>query len=202
MNRTVLALALLLQETAVVRIVAPIHDEIVRGQVAIVGSTNLPGFASAEFAFSYAQDDTDTWFLIGQSDMAVEMGELAVWDTSSVADGDYTVRVRVYLQDGSFSDAAVSGLRVRNNDTDVAAVATETRMAAPTDSVPAAIETGPPPAAPPAMTPLTERMPTAAVLGNPVVLPETSVINSLKLGALLVLALSGLLGLVVRVRRG
>jgi hypothetical protein len=199
MHRVVIAFALLLQETAVVRIIAPLPDETVRAQLSIIGSTNLPGFQSAEFAFAYARDDTDTWFTIGRSDVPVEMGELAIWDTASVADAEYTLRVRVFMQDGSFSEAFVTGLRVENTSEDVVATWSATTALPPMEAIASQASPDPIPTATARPTPVLGA-PTA-VPTNPAALPVGSVRDSLVLGAVLTGVAFLLLGLLIRLRR-
>jgi hypothetical protein len=74
----------------------------------------VSGFASAEISFTYADDSTGTWFLIASSDQPVTDGTLTTWDTTILTDGDYVLRLRVSLADGSYQDIVVLGLRVRN----------------------------------------------------------------------------------------
>jgi hypothetical protein len=68
--------------------------------------------------FGYAEDATGTWFPIGESvDTPVIDGRLALWDTLGLTDGDYSLMLRVWLQDGRALEAVVSGVRVRNYTT-------------------------------------------------------------------------------------
>lgn len=97
-----------------VTIEAPRAGDVLQGQVAISGTTDMPGFRSAEVAFAYQTDPTHTWFLIQQSSTPVKEGALVTWDTTTITDGEYQLRVRVFLQNGQVQEALVSGLRVRN----------------------------------------------------------------------------------------
>ena len=65
-------------------------------------------------AFGYQDDPTATWFLIEQSAEPVKKGLIASWDTSTITDGEYQLRVRVILADGKVAEAIVPNLRVRN----------------------------------------------------------------------------------------
>ncbi len=82
-------------------ITAPTAGQILRGQVSITGTTDMSNFASAELDFAYASDSTGSWFLIQTFSQPVANSELAIWDTTSISDGDYILRLRVTLQDGS-----------------------------------------------------------------------------------------------------
>lgn len=93
---------------------SPVSGQAVQGSVSIEGNSSVTGFVSAELSFAYAGDTTDTWFLIDESDEPVQAGVLAQWDTGVITDGDYDLRLRVFLEDGSQLDAVVRGLRVRN----------------------------------------------------------------------------------------
>jgi hypothetical protein len=95
-------------------IVNPAEGQALQGVVQIIGSTNVDGFLSAELAFAYADDVTGTWFLIASPAAPVTSGLLAEWDTSSITDAAYVLRLRVFRQDGSSLETRVTGLRVRN----------------------------------------------------------------------------------------
>lgn len=95
-------------------IVSPVSGQAVQGSVSISGSSSVPGFVSSELAFAYAGDTTDTWFLIAEADEPVLDGVLAQWDTGAITDGDYDLRLRVFLEAGNYLDTIVRGLRVRN----------------------------------------------------------------------------------------
>jgi hypothetical protein len=95
-------------------IVAPRPGDVLQGLVQISGSMDETGVVSAELSFTYVDDSTGTWFLIALISQPVINATLAVWDTTVITDGIYVLRLRVVLADGSFRDAIVSGLRVRN----------------------------------------------------------------------------------------
>jgi hypothetical protein len=86
----------------------------VQGNVQISGSSAIDGFQSAELAFAYHDDPTGTWFLIAGSEVPVDGGVLGTWDTTTITDGDYDLRLAVRRSDGSGSQATVAGVRVRN----------------------------------------------------------------------------------------
>ena len=97
-----------------VSIRSPQAGEALQGQVTITGNSGVAGFVSAEVSFSYANDPTGTWFTITTSNQPVTQGTLAVWDTMTITDGIYTLRLRVTLADGNYVDVSVPDLRVRN----------------------------------------------------------------------------------------
>jgi len=90
-----------------------------RGLVEIQGQMDVPGFASAELAFTFDADASDpaaSWFPIQTFPQPIQNPILAAWDTTALTDGDYAIRMRVTLQDGTFQDVVVTGLKVRNDE--------------------------------------------------------------------------------------
>lgn len=106
---------IILMQTANISITSPQAGDILRGQVEIVGNTDIPGFSSAELAFSYASNPGDSWFTIQSFPQPVANTNLATWDTTSLTDGDYILHLRVFLQDGLSQDVVVSDLKIRND---------------------------------------------------------------------------------------
>ncbi|HAX71114.1 MAG TPA: hypothetical protein DCY14_15985 [Anaerolineae bacterium] len=118
MLKVFLTLLLLFQD-APVALTAPQNGETLRGQVQIQGRMDTPNFASAELAFTFASNASDSggnWFIIQTFPQPTADFALTVWDTTSITDGDYTLRLRVFLQDGTFQDALVSDLKIRNDE--------------------------------------------------------------------------------------
>ena len=95
-------------------IIFPRPGEVLQGVVAVSGSTDELGFVSAEVSFANSDDPTRTWFLIATNDQPVSANTLVSWDTTTITDGNYVIRLRVNLSDGSSRDIFVSDLRVRN----------------------------------------------------------------------------------------
>ncbi|MBK8781814.1 MAG: hypothetical protein IPO22_08375 [Anaerolineales bacterium] len=171
-------------------------DEL-RGQVQIAGNMTGPNFASAELAFKYAASDSaDNWFTIQTFPQPATDSTLAVWDTTSLTDGDYTLRLRVFLADGTFQDAIVSDLKLRND------------TPAPTQFVPT--ETALPQFS--AATPLSAlNQPTSTAIitfpsstplpVNPASVTTSSIYSTFGRGALIVLVLFIFFSLILRLRK-
>lgn len=118
MFRLFLILSLFFQETTV-SITSPQADAALRGLVEVMGRMDTPNFASAELAFTFnetASDPAASWFVIQTFPQPITNPVLATWDTTAVTDGDYTLRLRVFLQDGSFQDAVIPNLKIRNDE--------------------------------------------------------------------------------------
>lgn len=90
----------------------PLPGHALQGSVPIEGAAWITDFLSAELLFAYTGDTTGTWFLITELSEPVE-GFLAEWDTTTLADGEYTLRLLVLARTGEISHQ-VEGLRVRN----------------------------------------------------------------------------------------
>jgi len=102
------------EDSAGVQISAPSPGTPLQGLVTITGSTLSEGFQSWEVTFGYASDTTGTWFLIAEGQQPVDQGELAQWDTTTITDGNYNLRLTVYLEAGRREHFVVENLRVRN----------------------------------------------------------------------------------------
>lgn len=93
---------------------SPRAGEALQGMISIHGSLPAADFRSAEVAFGYQSDPTNTWFLIQQVSSPAAAGVLAGWDTTTISDGMYRLRLQVLLKDGKVVEQTVNGLRVRN----------------------------------------------------------------------------------------
>jgi hypothetical protein len=165
----------------------PRQGEVLQGMITITGSTDITGFVSTEVAFTYSGDITGTWFQIATTSQPVYLDTLAIWDTTTITDGDYILRVRVFLKDGSFLDGIVTKLRVRNY------TPVETPTPGPTAVLPTATLT-------PTLTftpfPSPTLLPT-----NPAVLTSRDVVISISYGGLAAVTFLIVLGAYLGLRR-
>ena len=95
------------QDSPPIAITSPASGEILRGEITIIGSTDVPNFASAQLDFKYASDDGDSWFPLAALSQPALDSPLYLWNTASITDGDYILRLRVTLTDGTFHEATV-----------------------------------------------------------------------------------------------
>jgi hypothetical protein len=96
-------------------ILAPTPGSPLQGLVTISGSANHPAMLSYDLAFAFPQDPTGTWFpILEESTTAVVRDRLALWDTTTLTDGTYDLRLQVHLRDGTVLEAVSAGLRIRN----------------------------------------------------------------------------------------
>ena len=97
-----------------VEITSPREGQVVQGNIEIKGTAAGDGFDSAELAYAYAELDNPTWFVIGSISQPVNVSLLAVWDTTTISDGDYQLRLTVHYKDGSVVESVVRRVLVRN----------------------------------------------------------------------------------------
>jgi len=172
-------------------ITSPAAGEAIQGVVSVLGMSNITDFASAELAFTYASNPTDTWFLIVTSDRPVDNDALGTWDTTGITDGTYSLRLRVYLAEGTYQDVLVEGLRVRNYTPVETATPVEIPSPLPPESISRATD-----------TPISTSYPTPTLLPtNPVTVTTGAVNNSLIYGALAAVAIFSIVGVITRLRR-
>lgn len=172
------------------RVDFPRAGQALQGVVLVSGSTNINGFQSAEFAFSHAGASAreSDWFLIQYSDEPVEDGDLAVWDTTTISDGDYQLRVSVLLADGRTRETVVDNLRVRN----YTAIETATPSPAPEGAVEVS---------PTEVEPVLSVMTPTALPANPVVLTGNDVRRNLITGIIAGASILGFLGFYTLLRK-
>jgi hypothetical protein len=86
----------------------------VSGIVEIRGSVPVMNFASAEVAYAYADAGETNWFLIAKLDHAVQDDILGSWDTTTITDGTYQLRLSVKLTNGDVNEIVIKEIHVAN----------------------------------------------------------------------------------------
>jgi hypothetical protein len=183
------------QDSPPVAIMSPVANAMLRGEVPITGRVDVPSFVSARLEFAYATNPTDTWFTIQVFSKPVPDSTLATWDTTSITDGSYMLRLRVALEDGTNQEATVP-VQI-GNDVVPSATPEPTSTPAPEAALlptPFLLAASPTPTGLPRPTP-------TALPPNPAALEGHQVYTSLGRGALVILGLFALAGLILRVRR-
>jgi hypothetical protein len=184
------------QDEPPITITSPLAGDVLRGEVTITGTTDIPNFFSAQVDFAYASNPTDTWFAIQTLPQPVTDSTLTTWNTTSINDGDYILRLRVNLIDNTFQEVTVP-IQIGN---DVAPVTPTVVPTATLNAVEVQIPTpfllaaSPTPTTPPRPTP-------TALPTNPASLGQTAIFVSLGRGVLVILGLFALSGLIIRFRR-
>ncbi|HEY86045.1 MAG TPA: hypothetical protein G4N96_13135 [Chloroflexi bacterium] len=104
------------QQGELAQITYPADNEVVRGIISVTGSAVHPQFA--RFQLAYAAEpvtQNDQWITIGAERVSqVVNAELAIWDTATVSDGSYSLRLRVIRLDGNYDETEVHHIVVAN----------------------------------------------------------------------------------------
>ena len=198
--RLLIPLVLLLiaaQSTAPLAITSPLAGDILRGEITITGTTDIENFLSAQLDFTYASNPAGNWFTLQTVSQPVLSSALAIWNTEAISDGDYILRLRVNLTDGTFQEVTVP-VKVQN-DTPISTPTLEPATPTP-DSITVQIPTPFLLAASPTPTEVPRPTPTALPT-NPVSLHQNEILISLGRGALVIIGLFIFAGLIVRIRR-
>lgn len=116
------------------RILAPVSGATVSGIVQIEGTASLGDFVRYELAV--APNGTQGWGSIGGGQQQVVNGQLGVWDSASVADGAYAIRLRVVDITSNYCEAVVSNIGVQNSRPTDVPTAAETPTPQETEAPP------------------------------------------------------------------
>ena len=180
-----------------IAISSPAPGDVLRGEVTITGTTDIPNFASAQLDFKYASDSQDTWFSIQTLSAPAFESPLYIWNTASITDGEYILRLRVTLTDGTTPEVTVP--IVIQNDTPIL-TPTPSPTSTPEFEVGVQIPTPFLLAASPTPTKIPRPTPTA-LPANPAALNQTDIYASLGRGALVIIGLFAVAGMILRIRR-
>jgi len=184
------------QAGATAEITAPTDGEILQGEVRIRGTAAGAAFSVAELSFAYLEDPTDTWFRIAELAFPVENGELWTWNTASVSDGEYLLRLRLVNLDGALQDARVH-IQIRNYTQAIVATPTQQPTTAPPMQVDTPVVIQPSPTA----AVMVARMTPTPFPGNPAALTPAAILGGFWRGGLAVVAASLLVTVMIMRRR-
>jgi hypothetical protein len=82
-----------------IMITSPKPGDVIKGQVKLVGTANIPNFGFYKYEFSPL--GSDVWSTIEANNKVKLDGELGSWDTSEVSPGDYNLRLVVIDNQGN-----------------------------------------------------------------------------------------------------
>jgi hypothetical protein len=158
------------------QISSPRDRSMVRGLVPIEGSAAGSQFQKYEVHYGPEPNPGEQWTPVGGSPFSVPVvqGRLALWDTTVIPDGVYSLRLRTVRLDGNYDEYFVRGIQVNNTQP----TETPTPRATPTPALPTdtpaptpTIVIGVPTVASPTPNPTDTPVPTAP----PTATPEPSV---------------------------
>src|SRR6185369_6624945 len=102
-----LLLLIAAQTNPPIAITSPLAGDILRGEITITGTTDIENFLSAQLDFSYASNLAGNWFTLQTFSQPALDSALAVWNMAVISDGDYILRLRVNLADGTFQEVTL-----------------------------------------------------------------------------------------------
>ena len=95
-------------------VISVVDGQAIRGVVPIEGNTKIEGFVAWEISYGYANDTTGTWFLLAESFEPVVNDLLTNWETIKISDGDYNLRLTIFLEQEEPVHTFVQNVRIRN----------------------------------------------------------------------------------------
>ncbi|MCU0463564.1 MAG: PKD domain-containing protein [Anaerolineae bacterium] len=108
-------------------ILSPIYGNVIAQNVQILGAATHPNFLQYVVEYGPDPNPNNLWYPIGGARQTpVLNGVLGIWTTTNIPDGQYQLRLRVYLRDGSTPQTVVNNLRVQNSAPTVAPTSTST----------------------------------------------------------------------------
>jgi hypothetical protein len=120
------------------QITSPRDRASVRGLVPIEGSATHPQFQKYEVHYGPEPNPNDQWAPVGNSPFSVPVvqGRLALWDTTVIPDGLYSMRLRLVRLDGNYDEYFVRGVQVSNAQPTETPTPEETPTPAPPTETP------------------------------------------------------------------
>jgi hypothetical protein len=92
----------------------PYNGAALQGTIQVTVSGEMPENHGAVLTFAYANHSQPTWFILWETSDPVQTGELATWDTTTITDGTYDLRLVIQTTSGEQIEKLVQGVRVRN----------------------------------------------------------------------------------------
>jgi hypothetical protein len=190
-------------------ITSPRDRATVRGLVPIEGSASHGQFQKYEVQYGPEPNPGDQWSPVGNSPFSVPVvqGRLALWDTTVIPDGVYSLRLRVVRLDGNYDEYFVRGVQVFNTrPTETPTPEATPTLAAPTEtpSPTPTVVIGVPTVASPTPRPTSTPLPTAPPMATaePMDLPFQNVSSAACWGSGAALALFVGVGLFFALKEG
>lgn len=119
----------------ILEISSPLPGEVAQGLLQIVGTIEVADLDSFILEFSFQQNNDQAWFAINKGNIVIVDGILGEWDTSTIPDGNYKLRLTVNRNTDGPLILVVEGIRVRNYSQ------IETNTPIPTNEIPTTIPT-------------------------------------------------------------
>ena len=97
-----------------IEITFPLPGEAVQGLVQITGTVNVEELESYILEFAIQTSDNPAWFRVNVGETSITDGILGEWDTSSLPDQNYFLRLTINQKTSDSITLLIEGVRVRN----------------------------------------------------------------------------------------
>jgi PKD repeat protein len=98
-----------------IAILSPIPGNVVAGNVQVLGAAIHPSFLQYQLEYGPDPNPSNLWYpASGVVQAPVLNGLLGIWSTNATPDGNYQLRLRVILRDGTTLATVVNNIRVQN----------------------------------------------------------------------------------------
>ena len=96
-------------------ILSPIPGNVVAGNVQVLGSAMHPQFLQYQLEYGPDPNPGNLWYAAtGPISTPVLNNLLGIWNTGAVQDGNYQLRLRVFLRDATSLSTVVNNIRIQN----------------------------------------------------------------------------------------
>lgn len=99
-----------------IAIFSPGPGSIVSGNVSVLGSALHPQFLQYQLEYGPSVNPQNLWYPVsGVISTPLLDGLLGTWSTGAINDGEYQLRLRLFLRDGTTLSTVTGGIQVRNS---------------------------------------------------------------------------------------
>jgi PKD repeat protein len=96
-------------------ILSPIPGNVVAGNIQVLGSAMHPQFLQYQLEYGPDPNPGNLWYAAtGPIQQPVMNNLLGIWNTGTVQDGTYQLRLRVFLRDATSLSTVVNNIRIQN----------------------------------------------------------------------------------------
>ena len=92
----------------------PLPGEAVQGLIQVFGTIQVENLLSYSLEFAYHDENDQSWFSISSGNDSISEGIIGEWDTSSIPDSNYDLRLTVNTETAEPIVLIVESIRVRN----------------------------------------------------------------------------------------
>jgi hypothetical protein len=149
-------------------IISPVPGSTVSGAVPVIGTAVSENFDRYELAYKPEPSGEEAYAYLGEGREQVVGGQLGVWQTDGLAQGEYSLRMRVVRTDGNYTEYFVTDLTVGEEE-EPTPTPEDTPTPLPATATPILAQ----PTVPPTATPVLQATPVITPATETTVVTET-----------------------------